>query len=176
MSENEFLAPGHEPGRNPEPGAGEKAIPEGAPSQLLARLEENTRQLASGIGDIVECIAASEEKIRRIHGGGGLFHFVRRFWRDRRIAKEAEANLSHVRAVAVGALGGLTENQRHVNTLLEHLGARMEWLAHDNLRLKRLVLQMGDALAGRLEEVEEQLSRGRGEPWPRRSGAARTGR
>lgn len=131
----------------------------GLPPRLLKALEDNTRRLAASLAELSESMAASEDKIRRIQGRSRPFDFIRRLWRDGRIAREAEASLSQARALAAGLLAGLTENQLHLDSLMEHLGARLDWLTMENLRLKKMVLQMGESLAGRLERLEDQAAR-----------------
>lgn len=138
-----------------EAAALEQALP-----GILARFDEGAEAAQENLSHLAGLMRASEDTAAKLAGRG----FFSSLWHkltgsEARDAGLVRLNLAKVQARAVVVTERLLERQAYLEHATRYLGARTELMAMENLKLKAVLVRLGQRVFERFDRLEGRVDR-----------------
>ncbi len=128
--------------------------------EIRRRFEGGPELVRRNLSEMTTFLRASEADVGRMMGRG----FFRNMWsrltgRQARDEMEVRQNLTRVQARALCVTERLLERQEYLEQATRFVGARIELLSMENLKLKAALVRLGQRIFDRVESLEDRVSR-----------------
>ena len=126
---------------------------------LLKRFTNGRAAVRTNLDEMNRLVTISDSKRDEVAGRT----FPMALWKkltgqEARERSEIQGNLAQVQARAVCVLERLLERQAYLEQAVNYLGGRIELLAIENVKLKMVLVQLGNRIFDRLESLEHRVT------------------
>jgi hypothetical protein len=146
--------------RPPEVAAAEAAALRSELPAVLARFPDNEVAARENLSHLSGLLRATEDQAARLAERG----FFRGLWgrltgEAPKSAEEVRDRLTEVQTRAVAVTERLLERQVYLEQSTHYLGARTELMALENVKLKAVLVRLGQRIFDRFERLEDRVER-----------------
>jgi len=126
---------------------------------LLKRFTDGRAAVRSNLDEMTRLLTASKATADEMAGRT----FPKALWKkltgqEGRERTEIQGNLARVQARAACVLERLLDRQAYLHQAVNYLGGRIELLAIENVKLKMVLVQLGNRIFDRLESLEYRVT------------------
>ncbi len=136
-----------------------RALEEEMPA-IRKRFEGGSEVVRKNLSEITALLRASESDAERLANQGTFKSLWNRLTgRNARDRQDIEQNLQRVQARALCVTERLLEKQEYLEHATRFLGARLEMVSMENLKMKAVLVRLGQRIFDRVEGLEDRVTR-----------------